>query len=128
MPDPQPLTYATPARQDTRPPGGPVLTGATVGWRTAAGAAWLAGVLGAAGFTLTTLYGQQQSMPVGSLVAGGLGPSVAGLAADFAGPAAFAAAAGAVAAVVLYHWTAARLAWVAALPAVAGAGSPQWRK
>ena len=43
--DPQPISYATPARKDTRPAGGPVLTGATVGWRTLAGAAWLAGVL-----------------------------------------------------------------------------------
>ena len=119
---PQPLPYATPARKDTRPPGGPVLTGATVGWRTAAGAAWLAGVVAGAGYGIATFYGQQQGFNLNAVVSPGR-PSPVGIVCDLGLPAAAAVAVGAVAAVALYHWTARQLAWVAALPAVAGVWS-----
>ncbi len=122
--DPQPIPYATPTRRGAPAvpsPSPEVLTSATVGWRTAAAAAWLAGVLGAAGYAVATFYDQQQGTGLTSLV--GAGPAVAAWVCTLGPPAAFAVAVGAVAAAVLYHWTAGRLAWVAAGPAVAGVGS-----
>ena len=123
--DPQPIPYATPARKGVPPldPSTDVLTAATVGWRTAVAAAWLAGVLAAAAWAVATLYDQQQGAGVDAVLTPGRPPPLVGLAWALAGPVAFAVGVGAVAAVVLYHWTVGRLAWVATLPAVAGVGS-----
>lgn len=118
MSDPRPIPYATPIRK-----GGPTPEGPTgVGWRTAAGAAWLAGVLSAAAWVVATLYDQQRALPLELLTAGQV-PSPAALIGDYAGSAAFAVAVGAGTAAVLYHRTVGRLAWAAALPAVGGCWS-----
>ncbi len=120
--DPQPIPYATPSRR-----GGPspeVLTAPTVGWRTAAGAAWLAAVLAVAWGAVTTLCDQEQALAsLLARVAGGEPFAPADLVAAVAGRGGFALAVGGLAAVVLYHWPTRRLAWAVVLPVAAGLGT-----
>ena len=119
----EPIPYATPARKG----GSTVLTAATVDWRTAAGAAWLAGVLAILAWVAGQFFGQQQATASAtfrlSLTDLMTSAPWAFLAYTAAGPAAFSVAVGAVAAAVFYNWSVPRLTWFAALPATAGCWS-----
>ena len=118
---PTPVAYASPAE-----PVAMVADVSPAGWRAAAGAAWLAGVLAAVAWAAAKLAEDQQT--IGNTAAwvilngsaGRLGSTLISSAAGVAGPVVFALAAGIVVATVLYDRRVNRVAWAAAGPVLVG--------